>query len=220
MKKKVFGLIGAGGMGREVMPYTLKSVANTLRVQEAIVDLVFVETGSPVSSSVNGYPLISLETFLRLDADRYFNVAIGDGRVRKSIVDEVAGGAIPLAISAPDVLVLDGNEIGVGAVMCPRSMITSNAKIGDYFQCNYYSHVAHDCVIGDYVTFAPGVRCNGRVRIDDFAYIGSNAVIREGTPERPLRIGREAVVGMGAVVTKDVPDGATVTGNPARLFVK
>ena len=220
MKKKVFGLIGAGGMGREVMPYTLKSIANTLRVQEASVELVFVETGSPASCSVNGYPLISLETFLGLDADRYFNVAIGDGRVRKSIVDEVAGEAIPLAISAPDVLVLDGNEIGVGAVMCPRSMITSNAKIGDYFQCNYYSHVAHDCVIGDFVTFAPGVRCNGRVRIDDFAYIGSNVVIREGTPERPLRIGREAVVGMGAVVTKDVPDGATVTGNPARLFVK
>src|SRR3546814_2546611 len=60
----------------------------------------------------------------------------------------------------------------------------------------------HDCVIGDYVTFAPGVRCNGNIRIGDRAYIGSGAVIRQN-----LTIGADAVVGMGAIVTKDVPPG-------------
>jgi acetyltransferase-like isoleucine patch superfamily enzyme len=95
-------------------------------------------------------------------------------------------------------------------------MVTSNATIGRFFHANIYSYVAHDCVIGDFVTFAPGVRCNGRVHIDDFATIGTNAIIREGTPDKPLHIGKGAVVGMGAVVTRDVPDGATVVGNPAR----
>ena len=220
MKKTVFGLIGAGGFGREVMPYTRKSVTETLGIEEAAIDVIFVETENPTRSTANGYPLISMENFLSLDANRYFNVAVGNGQARKSIVEMVAGRAIPLAISAPDVLALDGNEVGVGAVMCPRSMITSNAKIGDYFQCNIYSYVAHDCVVGDYVTFAPGVRCNGRVQIGDFAYLGTNAVIREGSAEKPLRIGRGAIIGMGAIVTKDVPDGATVVGNPARLLSK
>lgn len=220
MKKTVFGLIGAGGFGREVMPYTRKSVTGTLGIEEAAIDVIFVETENPARSTANGYPLISLENFLSLDANRYFNVAVGNGEARKLIVEKVAGRAIPLAISAPDVLALDGNEVGVGAVMCPRSMITSNAKIGDYFQCNIYSYVAHDCVVGDYVTFAPGVRCNGRVQIGDFAYLGTNAVIREGSAEKPLRIGRGAIIGMGAIVTKDVPDGATVVGNPARLLSK
>ena len=65
-------------------------------------------------------------------------------------------------------------------------------------------------------TFAPAVKCNGNVHIGDHAYIGTGAILKQGTPDKPLRIGAGAVVGMGAVVTKDVPDGVTVIGNPAR----
>ncbi len=72
-----------------------------------------------------------------------------------------------------------------------------------HFHANLYSYVAHDWVIGDFVTFAPGVKCNGNIIIEDHAYIGTGAV-----------------VGMGAVVTKDVPAGATVVGNPARVMAK
>ncbi len=75
-------------------------------------------------------------------------------------------------------------------------------------------------MIGDFVTFAPGVKCNGNVVVEDHAYIGTGAIIKQGQPGQPLVIGRGAVVGMGAVVTKSVPAGATVVGNPARLLVK
>src|SRR5690606_10466985 len=93
----------------------------------------------------------------------------------------------------------EGVEIGEGAVFCSNTMVTGSARIGKQFQCNIYSYVAHDCVIGDYVTFAPRVSCNGNVHIEDFAYIGTGAVIKQGTPDKPLRIGRGATVGMGAV---------------------
>lgn len=75
-------------------------------------------------------------------------------------------------------------------------------------------------MIGDFVTFASRVICNGNVHIHDHAYIGTGAVIRQGTPDKPLIIGKGAVVGMGAVVTKDVPAGVTVVGNPAKVLVK
>jgi acetyltransferase-like isoleucine patch superfamily enzyme len=73
-------------------------------------------------------------------------------------------------------------------------------------------------VIGDYVTFAPRVHCNGNVHIEDHAYIGTGAILRQGTPDKPLIIGRGAVVGMGAVVTKDVAPNTVVVGNPAKIL--
>lgn len=220
MAKIRFGLLGAGGFAREVMPYVRDSVSRTLAVSPDDVCVYFVETWEPSEVQANGYPLISLDTFLALDGPRYFNVAVGDGRAREAMVKKVGTSAEILSIHAPQAIFLDNNSIGEGSVFCPNTMVTSNATIGRFFQANIYSYVAHDCVIGDFVTFAPGVRCNGRVHIGDFAYIGTNAVIREGSSGKPLRIGIGAVVGMGAVVTKDVPDGVTVVGNPARPFSK
>ena len=115
---------------------------------------------------------------------------------------------------------MDEAEIGEGAALSPFVTITSNIKIGKCFHANLYSYVEHDCVIGDYLTFAPGVKCNGNVHIEDHAYIGTGAVIKQGTPDKPLIIGKGAVVGMGAVVTKSVPAGVTVVGNPARILEK
>lgn len=104
--------------------------------------------------------------------------------------------------------------------MLPFVTITSNIRIGRCFHGNMYSSVSHDCIIGDFVTFAPGVRCNGNIVIEDDAYIGAGAVLKQGIPGKPLVIGRGAVVGMGAVVTKSVPAGVTVVGNPARILEK
>lgn len=71
-------------------------------------------------------------------------------------------------------------------------------------------------MIGNFVTFAPNVHCNGRVVIEDHAYIGTGAIIRHGSPDRPIVIGEGAVVGMGSVVTKSVAPYTTVFGNPAK----
>lgn len=220
MNNVVFGLLGAGGFAREVMPYVKESIAKSLSISSNEVDVYFVETWQPKQSRVNDCPVISLDEFILLRGEKYFNVAVGSGADRESMVAKVGAYAKPLMIVSPQTLIFHNNTIGVGSIFCPNTMVTSNSEIGKFFQCNIYSYVAHDCVIGDFVTFAPGVRCNGRVHIEDYAYIGTNAVIREGSPGKPLRIGKGAVVGMGAVVTKDVPAGSTVVGNPARLMVK
>ena len=50
---------------------------------------------------------------------------------------------------------LDQVTIGPGAILNSFVHLTSNISIGEHFHANIYSYVAHDCVIGDFVTFAP-----------------------------------------------------------------
>jgi acetyltransferase-like isoleucine patch superfamily enzyme len=95
-------------------------------------------------------------------------------------------------------------------------VVNNSARLGRHVQLNTFAQVSHDCVLEDFVTVAPNVSCNGWVHIEEGAFIGASAVIRNGEPGKPLRIGRGATVGMGAVVVGSVPAGATVVGNPAR----
>ena len=184
-------------------------------------ELFFVVEGEIPSREVNGFPVLSMENFLALPGELHFNVAIGASEVRERIAYLCEGrGASPFQVIAENVVIMDGNEIGSGAVLSPFVTVTSNAKIGKYFHANIYSYVAHDCVIGDFVTFAPSVRCNGNVSIGDHAYIGTGAIIKPGKAGTPLVIGEGAIVGMGAVVTKDVAPYSTVIGNPARPIQK
>lgn len=182
-------------------------------------EIVFIDD-EPEQSEVNGHKVLNFDAFVARQAEaKYVAVAIADPNTRKAVAGrcEQAGLAF-FEVCAANAVRMDDVVIGEGALISPFVTFTSNIHIGRHFHANLYSCVEHDCVIGDFVTFAPGVRCNGNVRIGDGAYIGSGAIIRQGKPGRPLTIGAGAIVGMGAVVVRDVPDGATVVGNPARLI--
>jgi sugar O-acyltransferase (sialic acid O-acetyltransferase NeuD family) len=214
----VVGLYGTGGFAREVMPFLRDQVFVALEAAYGVERSIFFVETEPSRTEVNGYPLISDADFFGIECPaRFFNVAIGDSRIRQRIADAcIARGAKPFSLRSPNAIAYDANEIGEGAILCANTVVTSNAKIGRFFHANIFSYIAHDCVIGDFATFAPNVHCNGNVHIHDHAYIGTGAIIKQGTPARPLVIGEGAIVGMGSVVTKNVEPFTTVVGNPAR----
>jgi len=82
------------------------------------------------------------------------------------------------------------------------TMIRRNAMV------DVLIHVAHDVIIGERATVVACAEISGRCELGDGSYIGPNACIRNG-----VKIGRNATVSMGSVVTRDVPDGETVSGN-------
>lgn len=218
MIQKLYAVYGASGCGRGVMPLAREQLR---RDGIPVERLVFVDD-NPEAAVVNGQRVLSYHEFLDVPAnERLVVLAIANSLVRERLADRCASdGVLPWSVSAGNVVSLDAVQLGEGAILCPFVTLTSNISIGRHFQANLYSYVEHDCVIGDFVTFAPGVKCNGNVVIEDHAYIGTGAVIKQGKPGQPLVIGKAALVGMGAVVTKSVPPGATVVGNPARLLVK
>ena len=212
----LYGVYGASGFGREIMPLLRAQVS-----EDSAALCVFIDDSSN-EDMVNDHKCMTFEQFVDISADnRAVCLAIGDGMVRRKLADRCEKAGVRfIDLQAQNCTVLDGSLIGPGLVLCGFATITSNASIGRHFHGNIDSYVAHDCVIGDFVTLAPAVMCNGNVHVEDHAYIGTGAVLRQGKPGKPLVVGAGATVGMGAVVTRDVPPGTTVVGNPAKPMIK
>lgn len=213
---KSYAIFGASGFGKEVMPLLRQQLHGARDV-----DLVFVDD-APSTELLNGHRVMTYQQWMKEpSSERFISIAIANSVAREKLTERcLSDGVKFIDICATNVMRHDAVSLGEGSILCPFVTLTSNIRIGKQFHANIYSYVAHDCMIGDYVTFAPGVKCNGNVIVEDHAYIGTGAILKQGTHHKPLVIGYGAVIGMGAVVTKNVAAGVTVIGNPARPLVK
>lgn len=111
-----------------------------------------------------------------------------------------------MPLFAPEI----ASDAQVNAFVSVDAGMHRSTRIGARSLAMKHCHVGHDCLVGEDCEFAPGVMLGGDVTVCDGAKVGLNACV---LPYR--RIGAGAIVGAGAVVTRDVPDGAVVAGNPA-----
>lgn len=108
-----------------------------------------------------------------------------------------------------------GDDVEVGANTCIDRGALSDTVIGNHTKINNLCHIAHNNQIGQNVTITGCVNVSGSNVIDDNVWIAPNASIRGF-----VHLGKSCMVGMGAVVTKDIPEGETWVGNPARKMEK
>ncbi len=101
----------------------------------------------------------------------------------------------------------DGFFVNAGAV------IGANCKSGRFGLVNRNASIGHDVTAEDFTTIGPGVHIGGSCHLKPGAFIGIGATLLPG-----ISVGRNAIIGAGAVVTKDVAEGHTVAGNPAKMI--
>lgn len=139
-------------------------------------------------------------------------ITVGNNKVRKRITLSAVNGNFPSFIH-PSVPIYPSARIGKGTVVLPNAVIDAAVIVGDFCIINNNATVSHNVHLKDYVHIAIQAGVAGGVTIGEGSFIGAGAII---FPE--IKIGEWAVVGAGSVVTKDVPDGAVVYGNPAKII--
>ena len=136
--------------------------------------------------------------------------AVGEPQVRRAFVARVPGAAFTNVV-APAAWVSPTAELGTDVTIAPQAAVNARAVVGDHVLVNTGAIVSHNVRLGDHVTVGPGARIGGETTIGDDTTIGIGATVIDH-----LRIGAGVIVAAGAVVVRDVADGTTVMGVPAR----
>lgn len=197
-------IYGTGGFGREVMLYWLNQYPK-INAVFAVDDVYYKE---PEIMGKKVYKGSDIRCSRRFDSPVI--IAIADIKTRKNIVEYIPN-AIFSSLKHRLAFIAYDARIGDGAIITPYVTITQNVVIGDHCQLNLKTSIGHDCRIGDYFTTAPGVSISGNCNIGNNVYFGSNSAVRE-----KVNICDNVIIGMGAMVLKDITEPGTYVGNPLR----
>jgi sugar O-acyltransferase (sialic acid O-acetyltransferase NeuD family) len=203
-------IIGAGGFGREV-----KTIIDTLNKDHKVYNFLgYYDDGIEKGKIINGFPVLgTLEELNNSKTNLSVVLGIGDPIVKSKIVASLNTNFLNFpSIIHPSVLISDDEvTIGHGCVICAGTIITCNIKIGNFVTLNLMCTLGHDTTINDFSSFMPSVNISGEVLIDEKVYIGTGAKIIN-----QLTIGKNTIVGAGAVVSRSLPENCTAVGIPAK----
>ena len=158
-------------------------------------------SGYKVIGSLDGKPV----------PDSLFIISIGNNGLRKKIDEKY-----PLSFSNaihPSSVISSRVYTGEGTVIMANVTVNPGTRTGKHVILNTACSVDHDCILGDYVHISPNCCLSGGVKVGEGTHIGSGAVV---VPN--INIGKWSVIGAGSVIIRDVPDFATVVGNPGRIL--
>lgn len=147
---------------------------------------------------------------------RHIFIAIGDNFQRWSMAQRLRkeiSGVCLISTVHPTAVVGSDVGIGEGTVIMPRVVIAGGSKIAEGCLVNTGALLDHEGRMEAWSSLAPGVVTGGHLCLGERSAVGLGACIRE-----KISVGHDTVVGMGSVVTRDIPDNVVAYGAPCRVI--
>lgn len=203
-------IVGAKGFAKELL-----EVCHQLGRTDELVFFDNVSTDLP-EKLFSQFPILRSEQEVKAHfekGDSTFALGLGHPILRKQVTElfESWGGELTSLISPKANIGNFGIEIGEGNCVMTGTVITNDVILGEGNLINLNVTIGHDVQIGDYCEICPGVHISGNVTLGDQCFIGTGAVLLPG-----VKLGERVIVGAGSVVTRNIADGQTVKGIPAR----
>lgn len=173
---------------------------------------VDVEKKAPVQLGPVSIPVITEEELMTKGKDTHVIIGIGTPSIIQKLAGKLKGRfTFPNIIHPTVVGNFEDIQLGEGNILTANCTFTTSIKVGSFNIFNLACTIGHDVIIGDANVINPCVNISGGVEIGDANLLGVNATILQYK-----KVGNNAVVGASSLVTKDVKDGITVVGVPAK----
>jgi len=204
-------IFGAGGFGREVA-WLIEDINKVKKIYDIIgfID----ENSSLIGQKINGYIVAGGLDYFVHNPNIAVAIAVGNPAKRLQIFTTLND----LKLTYPNLIhpsVLKGRyiEIGIGNIICAGTILTENIKIENFCHFNLNTTLGHDTVLGNFTTSACSVDFAGYSATGIGVYFGNKSTILPS-----VHVGNFSIIGAGAVVNKNIPDGVVAVGIPAKVI--
>lgn len=204
-------IIGARGWGREVF-----ALAKHCRGYGEEFDIKgFLDDKKTALDDTPGYPPIidSVEHYVP-QADDVFTCAMGDASWKRHYAEiMLRKGGNFISLIHKNAYVGQNTRMGKGCIVCNDVSISCDIEIGDFVTFQRLVDIGHDVRIGNYAHLGTKSFMGG------FSELGEESTIQTSSIVLPhVKVGNNCLVGAGAVAIRNVKDGQTVYGNPAKVL--
>lgn len=200
MKEKVI-IIGASGHGKVIADVVIQAGDQVIG---------FLDDNTDIGDTFVSFPILGTVDKFTDYLDSKFIVAIGNAKIRESIVEKLQGVSWYTAIHPKAVISNIDTNIGEGTAVMADAVINAGAIVGKHCIINTGAIVEHDNKLEDFVHLSVGAKLAGTVHIGKGSWIGIGATVSNN-----VSICQKCMIGAGAVVVKDIVSEGIYVGVPA-----